>query len=114
MAVCWEDRVGNPWIVWVVGTPAAVLVAEGSEQLAVLANPAVEGVDPVGVGEPAAEFRGLSEASGDLPIELQQVVAVGDGHVSVPVGVAEDFGEGDSRGHHQQRRGRTRQGQGLG
>jgi hypothetical protein len=84
-----------------VGTQCAVLVAEGAELFAVLDDPTFEGIVPVAVGEAVAEFRGLSEASCDLLVEQRQVVAVGDGHVSAPVGVAEDFGECDSLGHHQ-------------
>ena len=97
-----------------MGTASPLLVAEGAELFAVLDNPAFEGVDPVGVGEAVAEFRGLSEASCNLPVEQQQVVVVSHGHVSAPSGVAEDFRECDSLGHHQQRRGRTWRGQGLG
>ena len=67
VAVCWEDGLGKPWVVGVVGTASPLLVAEGAELFAVLDNPAFEGVDPVGVGEAVAEFRGLSEASCNLP-----------------------------------------------
>ena len=91
-----------------------MLVAAGAELFAVLDNPAIEGVNPVGVGEAVAEFRWLSEASCDLPVEQHQVVVVGDGDVSPPLGVAEDFRECDSLRHHQQRGGRTWRWQGSG
>jgi hypothetical protein len=60
VAVCWEDGVGRPWVVGVGADSSPVLVADGPELFAVLDNPALEWVDPVGVGEPVAEFRGLS------------------------------------------------------
>jgi hypothetical protein len=87
-----QDCVGKPWIVGVASVESALLVSEGAELFAVLDYPAFEGVHPAGVGEVVAEFRGLSEASGDLLVERQQVVVVGHGDVSAPLGVAEDFG----------------------
>jgi hypothetical protein len=98
----------------VAGPEYAVLVSQGAELFAVLDNPAFEGVDSVVVGEVVTEFRGLSEALCNLPVERQQVVVVGHGHVSKPSGVAEDFRECDSLGQHQQRRGRTGRRQGSG
>jgi hypothetical protein len=67
VAVCWEDGVGRPWIVGVASTASPLLVSEGAELFAVLDDPAVEGVVRAGVGEAVAEFRGLSEASGEVP-----------------------------------------------
>lgn len=113
-AVCREVGIGKPWIVGALTTESAVLVPEGAELFAVLDDPALEGVVPVGVGKPVAECPGLSQAAGDLPVEQQQVVAVGDGDMSAPLGVAEDFSEGDRLGHHQQRGGGTGRWQGLG
>jgi hypothetical protein len=71
------------------------------ELFAVLDNPPLEWVDSVGVGEPVADFRRLSEASCDQPVELHQVVVVGHGHVSPPFEVAEDFREYHSLGDRQ-------------
>jgi len=114
VAVCWEDGVGRPWVVGVGADSSPVLVADGPELFAVLDNPALEWVDPVGVGEPVAEFRGLYEASCDQPVELHQVVIVGHGDVSPPFAVAQYFSKCDGLGHHQKRRGRTRRWQGFG
>ena len=74
---------------------------------AVLDDPALEGVDLVGVGEVVTELGGLPEALCNLLVERQQVVVVGHGDVSQPSGVAEDFRECDGLGQHQQRGGRA-------
>ena len=75
VADCWEDDVvGEAWVVGVVSAESSpVLDADGSELFAVLDNPALEWVDPVGVGEPLAEFRWLSEASCDRRAPIRRL-----------------------------------------